>query len=77
MGLTDTPTFYEVLDDVFDALFKKEGEFSDELINYKSKLLDIYDNENTYRSKEIVKMLTPMHWYIDNQGCFKLVEKKD
>jgi len=69
--------FYEVLDDVFDALFKKEGKVSDELIQYKSQLIDVYENEDKYKSKEILKYLTPINWYIDEEGCFKVIEKKD
>lgn len=69
--------FYEVLDDVFDALFKKEGKVSDELIHYKSQLIDVYENEDKYKSKEILKYLTPINWYIDDEGCFKVIEKKD
>lgn len=74
---TKSTNFYEVLDNVFDALFKKEGEFSEELIRYKGQLIDVYENEDKYRSKEILKFLTPIHWYIDSEGCFKVVEKKD
>lgn len=73
----NTSNFYEVLDNVFDALFKKEGGFTEELIGYKEQLLDIYENEGTYKSKELLKILTPKHWYIDNEGCFQLVEKKN
>lgn len=69
--------FYEVLDNVFDALFEKEGSFSDELIQYKSQLIDVYENEDKYKSREILKVLTPVDWYIDCDGCFKVIEKKD
>lgn len=74
---TQSMTFYEVLDNVFDALFKKEGEFTDELIGYKSQLIEVYENEDKNKSKEILKFLTPIHWYIDSDGCCKVVEKKD
>lgn len=77
INITMSTNFYEVLDNVFDALFKKEGKISDELIQYKSQLIDVYENEDKYKSKEILKCLTPINWYIDEEGCFKVIEKKD
>ena len=74
--MTDN-TFYIVLDNLFDFLFEKERSFSEELIQYKNKLIDVYENEDKYKSKEILKSITPINWCIDKNGCFKVVEKKD
>ena len=74
---TECANFYEVLDNVFDALFEKEGDFTEELIGYKSQLIDVYENEDKRKSNKILKFLTPINWYIDSEGCFKVVEKKD
>lgn len=70
----ESQNFYEVLDNVFDALFKKEGKISDDLLEYKSQLLDIYENEDKYKTKEIMKYLKPIHWYIDEKGCYQVVD---
>ena len=62
-----TTNFYEQLDIVFDKLYKKYG-FNDELIGYKGDLLHIYENEHKYRSAEILKLIQPKHFYIDENG---------
>ena len=70
----ESMNFYQVLDNVFDQLFKKEGKITEELLNYKSQILDIYENEDKYKTKEIMKYLKPMHWFIDKEGCCQVVK---
>jgi hypothetical protein len=65
--------FYEQIDMVFDRLLEKYG-FERDLIQYKQDLLDIYDNENSYRSADILKSLEIKHFYIDDNGCIKSVK---
>lgn len=62
--------FYEQIDMVFDSLYEKYG-FIDDIIQYKQDLLEIYENENSYRSADILKMIKPKNFYIDENGCIK------
>ena len=60
--------FYKTIDDVFDSLYEKYGR-SDELINFKEKLLYAYENEDKYHSTSLLKKLVPSHFKIDENGC--------
>jgi hypothetical protein len=65
-------SFYEVIDTVFNKLYDKYG-LTDEIIEMKEGLLHIYENENAYRSAEILKQIKPKHWFIDETGCIRSV----
>lgn len=65
-------TFYEQIDIVFDRLYEKYG-LTDELIQHKQDLLEIYDKENEYRCKHIMDKLKVRHFYIDENGYVKSV----
>lgn len=62
--------FYEQLDIVFDKLYDKYGS-TDELMGYKNDLIDIYENENSYRCAELLKYIKPKQFYIDENGYVK------
>jgi hypothetical protein len=66
---TDT-NFYEQLDIVFDKLYEKYG-FEDNIIDYKQKLLKLYDLENEYRNHKI----NDMEVYVDENGYIKTKNK--
>lgn len=63
----EKPNFYEQLDIVFDQLYEKYG-LTDELMQFKSDLLYVYDNERGWRSAELLKLIKPKRWYIDERG---------
>lgn len=67
---TKSTNFYEQIDMVFDKLIEKYG-LTNEIISYKDDLLDIYENENKYRSAEILKAIKVRHWIIDENGYIK------
>jgi hypothetical protein len=62
--------FYEQIDMVFDRLIETYG-LNDDIISYKGDLLDIYQNENKYKSAEILKAIKVRHWVIDENGYIK------
>lgn len=66
---TDT-NFYEQLDIVFDKLYEKYG-FEDNIIDYKQKLLKLYDLENEYRNHKV----NNIDVYIDENGYVKTKNK--
>lgn len=63
----EKPNFYEQLDIVFDKLYEKHG-LTQELMHFKSDLLYVYNNEQGWRSAEILKLIKPKRWYIDEKG---------
>jgi hypothetical protein len=66
---TDT-NFYEQLDIIFDKLYEKYG-FEDNIIDYKQKLLKLYDIENEYRNHKVINI----DLYIDENGYVKTKNK--
>lgn len=62
--------FYQQIDMVFDRLIETYG-LNDDIITYKSDLLDIYENENKYKSAAILKAIKVKHWIIDENGYIK------
>lgn len=66
---TDT-NFYQQLDIVFDKLYEKYG-FEDNIIDYKQKLLKLYDLENEYRNHKV----NNIDVYIDENGYVKTKNK--
>ncbi len=58
--------FYENLDKVFEDIFKTYG-FNDDLINYKKKILDSYENENIKKTN-IKSELLKKTFKIDEDG---------
>jgi hypothetical protein len=66
---TDT-NFYEQLDIIFDKLYEKYG-FEDNIIDYKQKLLKLYDIENEYRNHKV----NNIDLYIDENGYVKTKNK--
>jgi len=60
--------FYQTLDEIFDLLYAKLGT-TNELIQYKQKLIYAYENEDKYNSATLLKKLVPTNFKIDENGC--------
>jgi len=74
-NISKDTNFYEQLDTVFDILYERYG-FIDDIINLKSDLLYVYENENSWKSQALLKLIKPKQWYIDENGCIKSVPSK-
>jgi|SaaInlV_125m_DNA_1040241.scaffolds.fasta_scaffold228894_1 hypothetical protein len=60
--------FYQTLDEIFDLLYAKLGT-TNELTQYKQKLIYAYENEDKYNSETLLKKLVPTYFKIDENGC--------
>lgn len=60
--------FYQILDEIFDLLYAKHGT-TKELVDYKERLIDAYENEDKYNSTTLLKKLVPTNFKIDENGC--------
>ena len=57
---------------IFDKLYDKYG-LNDDIIEFKNKLLILYNDENSYR---ITKRNPNKEIYVDENGYVKLIDKK-
>jgi len=60
--------FYQTLDEIFDLLYAKLGT-TNELVDYKERLIYAYENEDKYNSTTLLKKLVPSNFKIDENGC--------
>lgn len=67
-----TKVFYSELNRIFKNLAEKYGE-SEDLQTYQHDLLDIYENENKYKSEALLKLLKPKQFQIDENGYVRRV----
>ena len=67
-----TKVFYIELNRIFKNLAEKYGE-SEDLQTYQHDLLDIYENENKYKSEALLKLLKPKQFQIDENGYVRRV----
>lgn len=63
-------SFYEQLDIVFDKMYEKYG-LTDDLIDHKQMLMQLYDKKNNYRTAHIFKDNKNFNFYIDEDGYVK------
>jgi hypothetical protein len=59
--------FYQQIDIIFDNLFQKYG-YTDELMEYKSTLIDVYESESYMIPKELMKKIQVRYFRVDKEG---------
>lgn len=67
-----TVKFHEQLDAVFDRLIHTYGD-TDELNMYKQELLQTYENEGAHRCANLLKLIKPKQFQIDENGYIRQV----
>ena len=60
--------FYQQIDIIFDNLFEKYG-YTDELLEYKSKLIEVYESESYMIPQELMKKIQVRYFRIDKEGA--------
>ena len=60
------------IEKVFDKLYKIYGD-DENILQYKNDLIYVYENEESWRSAEILKYIKPKHWIIDETGKIQRV----
>lgn len=63
------------INDIFDEIFNLYGK-DDEIMQMKNDLLYVYANEKKWRCDEILKLIKPKQWYIDENGNIKSANTK-
>ena len=64
---------HNLIENVFNEISDKYGT-DDENAELKKALMYVYDNEAKWRSDEILKLIKPKHWYIDQNGVIHSVK---
>lgn len=72
MPTSNVANFQEQLNIVFDKIAMTYGN-KDEMMKFKVELLDTFENEESRRSAELLKLLKPKHFQIDADGNIKRV----
>ena len=59
---------FREIDNIFDKLFQKYG-YTDELIEYKNTLIDVYESESYMIPSEIMKKIQVRNFEIDKEDA--------
>jgi hypothetical protein len=60
--------FYQQIDIIFDNLFQKYG-YTDELLEYKNKLIEVYESESYMIPNELMKKIQVRYFRMDKEGA--------
>lgn len=60
--------FYQQIDIIFDNLFQKYG-YTDELLEYKNKLIEVYESESYMIPNELMKKVQVRYFRMDKEGA--------
>lgn len=66
--------FYTMVDKIFDEIMEKYG-MTEELINMKEQLIDVYQNEDKIKAKHIHNQIKPINFIINkDSGSIEIIE---